>query len=472
MKLIGRKAEIQQLQDAYDSPNAELISIYGRRRVGKTFLVKEFFKDNFDFYATGIYQGLQQDEIEAFIDPLKTQGIVSPGSISSWMEAFTALRDYLKKQRKRKLVIFLDELPWFDVPPGQFLKAFEWFWNSWASTRDGLKLIVCGSATTWMLDKFIGNKGGLHNRTTVRIHLSPFDLPQTAALLQSKGIEWDPQSILEAYMVMGGVPYYLSLLNRNLSLPANIDNLFFRQDAPLKNEYELIFRSLFRDSEYYMKIIDAVAMRNAGTTRKEIFTLAKITNNGTLTRALKNLVECDFLRKYNGFGKKERDAIYQLTDLATLFHKRFVEGNNDKDEKFWTHTASSPKGRAWSGIAFEQVCLLHLSSIKKALGIDGVKTEASSWRFHGNENYHGCQIDLVISRADKVINLCEMKYSSLAYSISPKYAAELLDRKSIFKNVTQTHDAIHLTLITPYGLLKNANTGVVNQTLTLSDLFY
>ena len=290
-------------------------------------------------------------------------------------------------------------------------------------------------------------------------------------MLKSNGLTWDRSLILDASRVLGGVPLYLNMLKKNRSLDANIDAMFFREGAPLCNEYDFLFKSLFKDSNYYMRVVDAISKKNMGITRQEIAAQAKVAANGTLSKALKNLINCDFIRKYTGFGKKERNALYQLTDLSILFYKRFVEKYSGKDEHHWTNIIDSPSRRAWTGIAFEQVCLLHVPQIKQALGIAGVQTEVSSWRYTGNENTPGAQIDMLITRRDKVINLCEMKYSSFEYEITPKYNRELRERCSTFRNVTKTRYALHTTLITPWGLKLNANTGVIDQTIILDNLF-
>ncbi len=470
-KIIGRKQEVEQLQRIFASDKAELVAVYGRRRIGKTFLVKEFFNEKFDFYATGIFNGKKQEELDAFCYMLGQKGKSPLPKVRTWMDAFSLLRDYLQGLRKKRIVVFLDELPWFDAPQGQFLKAFEWFWNSWGSTQDNLKLIVCGSATTWMTDKFINGKGGLYNRTTERIYLAPFNLGDSESLLKHNGVDWARSMIMDAYMIFGGVPLYLGMLKRHLSLDANIDEMFFREGAPLREEYSFLFRSLFKDSDYYMRIIDAISRKNMGVSRNDIVADAKISNNGVLTTALKNLISCDFIRKYSGFGKKERDALYQLTDLSILFYKRFVEKYNGKDEHHWSNTIDNPSRRAWTGIAFEQVCLLHIPQIKQALGISGVQTEVSSWRYAGDEYTAGAQIDMLIARRDKTINLCEMKYSTGEYEITAKYNKELREKVSTFRHVTKTHDSIHTTLVTPWGLKLNANSGIVSQTVTLEHLF-
>lgn len=470
-KIIGRVKEMAQLQSAIDSDRAELVAVYGRRRIGKTYLVKEFFHGEFDFYATGLFEARAKDELAAFCDTFRLRGFTPAAPVANWMEAFAALRDYLLSLNKERLVVFLDELPWFDTPSGQFLKAFEWFWNSWGSTQDNLKMIVCGSATTWMTDKFISGKGGLYNRTTVRIYLAPFNLCEAEELLKYNGLEWERSLVLEAYMVFGGVPLYLSMLRKDLSLDANIDDMFFRVGAPLREEYSFLFRSLFKDSEFYMRIVDAISSKNIGLSRSDIADIAKISNGGVLTTALQNLISCDFIRKYSGYKKKERGALYQLTDLSTLFYKRFVETYNGQDEHHWTNIIDSPIRRTWTGIAFEQVCLLHVAQIKQALGVAGVQTEVSSWRYAGDEYTPGAQIDMLIARRDRTINLCEMKFSAYKYEITPKYAAELRERKETFRSVTRTRDAIHVTLVTPWGLKPNAGAAIANQVITMDHLF-
>lgn len=470
-KIIGRQREVGRLEAVMQSGRAELVAIYGRRRIGKTYLVREFFNDEFDYYATGVFEGSNAVQIDAFCDWLYRYAGIVRSSIKSWMEAFAALRDYLDTIKKKRIVVFLDELPWLDVPPGQFIKAFEWFWNSWGASKANLKLIVCGSSTSWMTDKFINGKGGLYNRTTERLYLAPFNLLETEQLLKHNGVDWNRQTVLDAYMVFGGVPFYLGMIQRNLSLDANIDELFFSENAPLAHEYHFLFRSLFRNYEFYIRIIDAISRKNMGITRKEIQKIAKIPDGGMLSTALSNLETCDFIRRYSAYGKKERDAMYQLTDLFVLFFKRFVENYNGKDPHHWTNIIDNQSRRSWTGIAFEQVCLLHVQQIKQALGISGVQTDVCSWFYPGDEYTPGAQIDMLIQRRDKVINICEMKYSGSDYAVTTSEYKKIQTRRSTFAQISKATEALHLTLITPWGLKNNANSNIVNQTITMTHLF-
>lgn len=470
--IIGREREIKILEKAIGSEKSELIAVYGRRRVGKTFLIKEYFNENFDFYATGLYEGRQKDELKAFCEGLKEKGIVSKTEIKTWMDAFILLRDYLKTIKKKRIIVFLDELPWFDVPPGQFLKAFEWFWNSWGSTKKGLKFIVCGSSTSWMIHKFISNKGGLYNRTTTRLYLAPFSLHDTEAYLKNNGFRWNRLLILETYMTFGGIPFYLNLLDTSLSLAENIDRLFFHNDAPLRHEYQFLMQSLFKDAKYYSNILECIARKNKGVTRKEITESKSIESNGALSTALNTLILSDFIRKYNSYGKKQRDALYQLTDPFILFYKRFVENNNSKEEHFWQHSYNSPSVNTWKGIAFEEVCLLHLNQINKGLGINGVLTESGCWYYPGNDSWPPVQIDLVIKRADKVVNLCEIKYSEKPYLPTAKLYKQLENQRMVFENVISGPHAVIQSLITPFGMLrKNEWAGAIHNVITLDHLF-
>ena len=329
------------------------------------------------------------------------------------------MRDYLSSLGKERIIVFLDELPWLDTPKSGFLSAFSYFWNSWASTVDGLKLIVCGSATTWMLSKFIGDKGGMHGRVNRQIYLRPFNLCETEQFLESKNIDWDRYQIVEAYMTMGGIPYYLDMLEGNLSLNENVDHLFFDEGAALRTEYDFIFRSLFKNSKVYRSVVELLATKRHGMERKEILQAMKMDDGGMLTEVLDNLCKCDFIRRYAAFGKKEQGQIFQLIDLFSLFHLQFVEKSNGQDTRFWSNMQDNPRRQAWQGYAFEQVCLHHVPQIKQKLGITGVLSEVCSWACksfvdkNGTE-HKGTQIDLVIDRRDETVNLCEAKFSDIS----------------------------------------------------------
>ena len=474
-KIIGREREIQMLDSICASGKAEFVAVYGRRRVGKTFLVDNYFGQRYDFFMAGMYEATKREQLGNFAHQLslysKTEQPVPP----DWMEAFFQLQDYLRTLNdKEHIVIFIDELPWFDTPRSRFLKAFELFWNGWASKQDNLKLIVCGSSTSWMTNKLIGNRGGLHNRVTRQIRLQPFNLHEVELFLQSRGFKLPRKQIVETYMVMGGTPYYLDMMRKSQSVAQNIDTLFFAENAPLRSEFDFLFKSLFNDSELYKTVVETLATKAKGLTRQEIIEASKQTDNGYLSEVLDNLIRCDFIRSYRAFGKKERDVIYQLTDLYSLFYMRFIKGHAGQDEQHWSHTLDTTA--AWKGYAFEQVCLHHIPQIKKKLGISGIQTDISSWfakpyTDSDGTQWSGGQIDLLIDRKDGVINLCEMKFSDKEYVITKDYDKDLRERMETFRHHSKTRKALHQTMVTTFGVVHNAYWNNIQNEVTMDDLF-
>ncbi len=464
--LIGRKFEQEILRDHVESDSPEFIAIYGRRRVGKTYLVRQFFNDKFDFYCTGIYEGTRKDQMDEFVRQLEYRSKKRCRTPRNWFDAFAMLREYLSGiEEDRPIIVFLDELPWFDTPKSGFLKAFEYFWNSWGSANDRLKLIVCGSSTTWMREKMIYSKGGLYNRTTRTIYLAPFNLHETELYLKSRGISWNRYQIAECYMIFGGIPYYLRMLKKNFSLSQNVDLLFFKDGAPLFKEYDFLFRSLFRESSVHSQIVEELSKKCIGMTRAELKEAVSVKDGGTFSKALQNLIDCDFIREYAAYGKKERNMLFQLTDLFSLFHLRYVKGYAGQDEHCWQNMIDSPSRRAWCGYSFEQLCLHHIRQIKLKLSIAGVSSDVCSWKGEGG------QIDLIIDRRDQVINLCEIKYSQGEYAITKQYDEHLRERAENFRSVTKTRKALHQTFISTYGLKNNMYSGNIQSQVLLDDLF-
>ena len=369
--------------------------------------------------------------------------------------------------------MFIDELPWLDTPKSDFLSALEHFWNGWATSRKDIVLVVCGSATSWIVEKIINNHGGLHNRLTKRIKLNPFTLKECESFIESKHISMNRYQIVEAYMILGGIPYYWNFLKKGLSVAQNIDRLFFQESGELQNEFDMLYASLFRFPEGYVKIVTALGGKKVGMSRKEIIDSTQIADSGTLTRMLKELEWCGFIRKYNNIGKTSKEAIFQLIDNYTLFYFQFIQKNHLMDEHFWTTSQNSPLYHAWSGLAFERVCLQHVPAIKKALGISGVLTNVYSWKQKADEatGTTGAQIDLLIDRNDQVINLCEMKFSKTEYTITKDYDLSLRQKLEAFRIGTNCRKAIHLTMVTTYGLAHNAYAETVQNSVVMDDLF-
>ncbi len=474
-KIIGRIDEQRQLKACVDSGRPEFVAVYGRRRIGKTFLVKQFFKEKFDFYITGAYQADRREQLFNFKMTLQSYSGVKRPQPKSWLEAFFQLRDYLTTLGDRRKVVFIDELPWFDTPRSHFISAIELFWNQWASDQN-IVLVVCGSATSWMINKLLGDKGGLHNRITHSIYLAPFTLGETEALLRENHIVFSRYQTLECYMILGGTPYYLNMLRPDLSLSQNIDRLFFSENGELRREFDFLFRSLFRDSNLYRRVVEALSKKGKGMTRQELLDETRVSNNGNFSQVLDDLCNCDFVRRYSSFGKKQRDVVYQLTDLFSLFYLRYVRNANGIDENFWLDSVDSPSRRAWTGYAFEQVCLHHIKQIKKALGISGVLSNVCAWSvppttLPDGTRQPGAQIDLVIDRRDQTINLCEMKFAMQSYELSPEYMRHVIERRELFRQSTGTHKALHITFVTTFGLTANPQSGMVQSQATMDDLF-
>lgn len=474
--IVGREEEIKILNKYCESGKNELVAVYGRRRVGKTYLVRETIGEVLDFSFTGVYKETAKNQRMLFQKEINKYTQKKVKTPSDWYEAFDNLKEYLLALGKEKVVVFLDELPWMDTPKSDFLNAFTYFWNNWGEEKVIIKLIVCGSATTWMVNKLIGDKGGLYGRVTRPIYLAPFSLAETEQFLNKvKGMDFGRKQVLDVYMILGGIPYYLDMLDKDLPLSINIDRLIFADNAPLRTEYEFIFRSLFNDSSSYKKVIEALSMKLIGLQRDEIAQICGF-NGGELTNVLRNLCACDFIRSYSSPGKKERDKIYQLTDMYSLFYLRFVRGETGQDERYWTNLGSNGKKNAWEGYAFEQVCLHHIRQIKEKLGISGILSNIYAWNQKAytdkdGTKWRGGQIDLIIDRNDGVMNLCEMKYSQDEYVIEKEYEETLRERMSLFKNVQKTKKALRCTFITLYGVKTNIHSGIVNNSITLDDLF-
>ena len=470
-KLIGRKLEQAKLQACMESERSEFVVVYGRRRIGKTFLVRRFFKDNYAFSFVGKHEMRREQQLVEFAKELMcySHSTFVP-QLKNWTEAFDALQRLLETYNiPGKKVVFFDEMPWMDTPKSDFVSALENFWNGWANMRDDIVLVACGSATSWMVDKLLHNQGGLFNRITQKLYLRPFKLSEMEQYLDEKHFGWNRYQIAQCYMILGGIPFYLTLLNPKLSLLSNIDELFFADaHAMLRTEYNELYSTLFKRPDNYLAVIRMLTERKEGFTRKEISEKTKL-GGAALSKILSDLEQCDFIFSYARYGNAKNNAIYRIKDFYTLFYYKYVNGIDTKDSLRWTHLSSTPQVSSWQGFSFELLCLLHLDEIKKALGIDRILNDASAWRSKQPEQ--NTQIDLVIERADHNINLCEMKFSSGMYAIDKGYEQKLRERMSIFLAETMTRCSTRITLVTTYGVLQNKHSGIVNDEVLLDDLF-
>lgn len=470
-KLIGRRKEQAVIQSCIESGRSEFVVVYGRRRIGKTFLVRRFFNDKYDFSFVGKHNMPKDEQLMEFAKALqKYSKTAFHPELKSWNDAFECLQKVLETSGKNgKKVVFFDEMPWMDTPKSDFIPALENFWNGWAAMRDDIMFVACGSATSWMVDKIMHNQGGLFNRVTQKIYLRPFHLREVEQYLDEHHFNWDRYQIAQCYMILGGVPYYLTLLNSHLSLLSNIDELFFTGiHAMLRTEYNELYSSLFKRPDSHMTVIKTLAERKEGFTRKEISDKTRL-SGAALTKTLADLEQCDFILPYAKYGNAKNNTIYRIKDFYTLFYYKYVNGGDSKDKQRWTHLSGSQQVASWQGFSFELLCLIHLDEIKRALGIDRILNDASAWR--GKTEVGNTQIDLVIERADRNINLCEMKFSNSPYVIDKGYEQKLRERTAIFRAETKTRCSTRTTLVTTYGVLKNKHSCVVDDEVVLDDLF-
>ena len=477
--IIGREDEIKELRERYKSRTAQFIAVYGRRRVGKTFLVDEALKGNITFHHAGLSpvdvqqkKNLLREQLKSFYYSLLRQGMKKSRIPASWLEAFFMLEMHLQSiDNGSRQVVFLDELPWMDTARSGFLTALESFWNGWGCHRHNFMLVVCGSATSWISDNLINNHGGLYGRLTCQIKLSPFTLKECELFFKHNNIRLSRYDIVQSYMTVGGIPYYLGYFERGQSLPQNIDRLFFGKNAKLQNEYDRLFASVFARPDDMKKIVELLSTRHAGFTQEEISNKTGITQGGSLTKMLRALIASDFVLNYVPFEHSKREVHYKLIDPFCIFYLRYVTNNVAYNSNFWQQNQSSQSIVSWRGFAFEEVCLAHICQIKSALNILGVSSTQSSWSVKGNDANDGAQIDLLIHRKDNVVNMCEMKFYNKEFTVNKDYERTLVQRQELLYERLNKRTVIHPTLITTFGLTYNEYSGSFLHVLTLDDLF-
>jgi uncharacterized protein len=453
--MIGREFEIARLDALKQSNKAELVVIYGRRRVGKTFLIKEYFNYTFDFYFTAKGTDSTAIQLKAFEDALINYGATIPKSaIHSWDLAFKTLKKILQKKRSKKNInVFIDELPWCDTKYSDFVTEFEHFWNSYASEQKNLRFIICGSATSWMINEIINNTKGLHNRVTQQIKVLPFTLYETNLFLKSKKIDYSLNQLIETYMAVGGIPFYLDALLPNLSATQNLEYLFFGDNSPLRFEFKNLYKALFKKHIAYENLTAVLASKNYGLTRQEIINSSSKLSGGTLTNMLVDLEACGFIKSYPSLDEKPKNTIYRLSDYFTQFYFRFMLQKKMYQKNAWINLLDNATHRVWQGLQFEQVCIDHIQAIQYKLGIEGIFSTIGAWR--GSIDKSSAQIDLLINRRDDVINICEVKFSASEYIITKDYAQKIRNKIGLFKQVTNTKKSVQFNLICSNGIKQN-----------------
>jgi AAA+ ATPase superfamily predicted ATPase len=470
--IIGRNSEKVLLGEAFSSNESEFLAITGRRRIGKTYLINTFFEKNISFHFSGILNASFGQQLQNFqyslSDYFKSEKQATIPT--DWLSAFQNLSKCLQKSKKAgKQVIFIDELPWLDTHKSNFIAALDWFWNTWAVNKNVL-LIVCGSSTSWIINKVINNKGGLHNRITKRIHLEPFTLHETEMFLKYQKIQLSKYQITQLYMSLGGVPHYLKEVKTGESALQAVDRICFQKNGLLVNEFDNLYKALFKNSEIHLKVVFALASKLKGLTRNELLTLTKLKDGGSFTTVLNELEWCNFIQLQPAYGRTKKDGLYRLSDEYSLFYIRFIHKQKSIN---WQLLAQSQKWKSWSGYAFENTCFKHILQLKKALGISNVYSEIASYTQKAIVNdSDGIQIDLLIDRNDGIINMCEAKFYDKPFVISKEFATKLRKKISVFQENTNSKKTIFPTVITSFGLQANEHSiGFIQQEIKLEDLF-
>jgi uncharacterized protein len=458
--VIGREQEQAAFKKWMQSTQAEFAVIYGRRRVGKTHLVEEYFGEQIVFNFTGAYETDTAIQLNNFYTELKRTWALAEKAKApkNWSEAFHLLTDYLLtfKQKSEKIVVFLDELPWLDRTGAGFISALSYFWNQHGARMKNLIFITCGSTASWILRKLLNDKGGLHNRVTKRMELKPFTLKETEAFCQHKNLKFTQYQIAQLYMVMGGVPFYWQAIEQGKSVPQVIDQLCFEQSGLLANEFKPLFQSLFKNAETHISLIEALAQFPYGLTRSQLLAELKISNGGSFVRIVEQLIDCGFVKALAPHGKKTKDTVFRIIDFYSIFYIKFIKGNVSNRTNVWQNLSNGATYQSWMGYAFENVCLTHLKSIHEALGIGGIYTQVSSFNFKGNDTLSGIQIDLIIDRNDGIINLCEAKFTNKEFTITKDYTADLRRKRTVFQEITKTKKMVTTVLLTTYPAIQNA----------------
>lgn len=472
VELIGRTQQANELKDALSSPAPEMVAVVGRRRIGKTFLVRRTYAKHIVFELTGLQNGSKAEQLRNFeLAMSRYFPEYSLGeTLTEWLDAFFKLSRALEKSPgHEKMVIFLDELPWLSSPRSGFITALGWFWNTWASQQH-VVVVICGSAASWMIKKVINDRGGLHNRVTRIITLEAFTLAETEAFCVSRNIRLSRYQILQLHLTIGGVPMYLDRLRPGLSAIQNIQQLCFETNGYLRGEFDRLFASLFANPERHVAVVKALAGVKKGMGREAIGNISQLGNGGNLTKILQELDQSGFITAYRGYNKQKKSRLFRLTDAYSLFYLTYIQPLGIINGADFQRLSDLPRWGSWSGYAFENVCLLHYRQIRHALGISGITTIAATFHAKGDAQSEGAQIDLLIDRRDQSINLCEMKFSTGEFLLSKTVLEDFERKKRVFRQFTGTRKHLFSSLVTTYGVPERQR-GLVDQVVVMDDLF-
>lgn len=482
-KIIGRENEQEILKRALASNHAEFIALFGRRRVGKSFLVTQYFsgKNCIFFYITGIKNGSYKKQLRQFTNIISD--VFYNGAElklkNNWLDTFEMLTSSIKKTpNDKKIVIFMDEFPWMVTRRSGLLEAVDYYWNRfWVHDRR-IKLIICGSSASWIINNIINNQGGLHNRITYQINLDVFNLKETKSYLHKSGIKLNDRQITQIYMVTGGVPFYLSKIEKGISAAQVIEKLAFSKNCILLNEFDNLFSSLFYSYNEYIKTIRMIAKHRYGVGQEELLTtLGKSKAGMGGLRILDDLEKAGFIISFKPHFHKKKGIYYKVIDEYISFYLNWIEPIKNTllvrslEQDYWEKQQYLAKWHSWAGYAFEALCYKHLPQIRKALHLNS-SSIPNTWRYAPRKGEKGAQIDLLFDRSDESITICEIKYSNQPFAIDKQYYNNLLNKIEVFKKITRTTKQIFTALISANGLKPTIySEHLISDVVTLKDLF-
>ncbi len=474
MELIGREDEQKTFKHCLHSSESKLVAVYGRRRIGKTFLIRKYFGNKIFFEVAGLYNGEMKDQLLHFTKTLAKSGYY-PAAVAApnnWFAAFDLLALHIDAQKdNKKKVIFIDELPWFDTPRSKFLTAFESFWNSYCTKRNDLLVVICGSAASWMVNKILKNKGGLHNRVSEKIQLKTFTLYETEKFLFEKNVKWSKYDIAQLYFTTGGVPFYLDAVRKDESVVQFVDRACFTPNGVLFNEFDELYESLFYKSQQHQEIVKQLSATQQGYTRDQLIEKTKMKSGGTFSKLIDELEQSGFVQKVIPYTANVNGVLYKLVDNFSIFYFKFMSNGKNRMKDSWAKQIKGQSWVSWSGFAFERLCFAHIKQIKNALGLSGIESEIFTWKAKDEER--GAQIDMLIERSDRVINVCEIKFTSSEFRIDKNYAMALRHKMDLFDQLPENKKKnLFLTMITSFGTEENMYAKeLVRAEVKLDDLF-
>jgi uncharacterized protein len=472
--MVGRIEELAQLKAFLNSNKSEFITILGRRRIGKTYLIDQAYEHNMCFAVTGIQDEKKKEQLENFNRKLyfTNKNNYMPITLKNWGEAFFQLRLYLETLPKnKKQVIFLDELPWISTAKSGFLQQLAHLWNDYLSKQKHFILIVCGSASSWIKKNIINDKGGLHNRVTCSINLSPFTLKETKDFFESKKIKFTHNQIAQVYMALGGIPFYLNHFKKGESVPQALERICFADNGPLRNEYSNLYKALFKEASNHEKIVAALATSQKGMLRSEIIAKSKVRDGGPFNRAMDELLACGFIGTLSQFGTIKREEVYRMQDEFSIFYHRFIKKSTKYIPGNWQQQMNMQSFKISQGYLFELLIYRHIELLRKKLRIRNTYCEYSTF-YYNVPNTSGLQIDLLIDRNDSVINYCEIKYYTEAIEITKKMYENINSKIEYFKEISKSKKNIQYSLITNLPIKENNySKEIIDNKVNLDEFF-